>query len=255
MLKLFSHPSKIISYFIEKFQIRRQNQLHNLITTSNFASMIKQLRWLIYKDFQIDWRSKYPIAGIALYITSLIITSYLAFTGFIDPETWNALLWIILLFISINAVAKSFVQEEDRSLYYYFVIKPERIIIAKLIYYSLYQWLLISLAIIVFSLFLGFPVRNPVPFIINLMVGSFGLACSFTMVSSIASKTNNNAVMMAILGFPVIIPILILSISNSQILMLGGSWEDIMTNLITLLSVNVIIIAVSYILFPFTWKS
>jgi len=217
--------------------------------------MIKQLWWLIYKDLQIDWRSKYPIAGILLYITSLIITSYLSFTGFIDPETWNALLWLILLFISINAVAKSFSQEEDRGLYYFFLIKPERIILAKLIYYSLYQWLLIGIALAVFSLFLGFPVKGPLAFLINLLIGSFGLSSAFTMVSSIASKTNNNAVMMAILGFPVIIPILMLAISNSQVIVLGGSWSDIMVNLMTLLSVNVIIIALSYILFPFTWKS
>lgn len=217
--------------------------------------MFDQLRWLIYKDLQIDWRSKYPIAGILLYIASLILTSYLAFTGFIDPETWNALFWLILLFISINAVAKSFSQEDDRTLYYFFLIRPERIILAKLVYYSLYQWLLIAVALLVYSLFLGFPVRNPGPFLINLLVGSFGLSSAFTMVSSIASKTNNNAVMMAILGFPVIIPILILSISNAQVLVLGGSWDDIYANMVTLLSVNVVIIALSYILFPFTWKS
>ena len=217
--------------------------------------MLKQLRWLIYKDLQIDWRSKYPLAGILLYITSLIITSYLSFTGFIEPNTWNALFWLILLFISINAVAKSFSQEEDRTLYYFHLIRPERIILAKLIYYSLYQWLLIGGALLVYTIFLGFPVKEMAPFVVNLLVGSFGLSSAFTMVSSIASKTNNNAVMMAILGFPVIIPILILAISNSKTIVLGGSWSDINDNLITLLSVNVIIIALSYILFPFTWKS
>ncbi|VXD19064.1 heme exporter protein CcmB [Marinoscillum sp. 108] len=217
--------------------------------------MLKQLRWLIYKDLQIDWRSKYPLAGILLYITSLIITSYLSFTGFIEPKTWNALFWLILLFISINAVAKSFSQEEDRTLYYFHLIRPERIILAKLIYYSLYQWLLIGGALLVYTIFLGFPVKEMTPFLVNLLVGSFGLSSAFTMVSSIASKTNNNAVMMAILGFPVIIPILILAISNSKTIVLGGSWSDINDNLITLLSVNVIIIALSYILFPFTWKS
>lgn len=217
--------------------------------------MLKQLYWLIYKDIQIDWRSKYPVAGIILYITTLIITSYLSFTGFIDPETWNALFWLILLFISINAVAKSFAQEEDRSLYYFFLIKPERIILAKLIYYCLYQWLLISLALIMFSLFLGYPVKTSSLFLLNLIVGSFGLSSAFTMISSIASKTNNNSVMMAILGFPIIIPILMLAISNSQVIVLGGSWDDIKMNLMTLLSVNVIIIALAYLLFPYTWKS
>lgn len=217
--------------------------------------MIQQLKWLILKELKIDWRTKYPLAGILLYITSLIITSYLAFTGFIDPETWNALLWLIILFISINAIAKSFAQEEDRSAYYYYVIKPERIITAKLIYYGFYQLALMSVALLVFVLFLGFPVRTSGLFTLNLIIGSVGLSSAFTMVSSIASKTNNNAVMMAILGFPIIIPILLLSISNSQILVLGGHWSDINSNFLTLLSVNVIIIALSYILFPFTWKS
>ncbi|MEQ8554244.1 MAG: heme exporter protein CcmB [Cyclobacteriaceae bacterium] len=217
--------------------------------------MIQQLKWLILKDLKIDWRTKYPLAGILLYITSLIITSYLAFTGFIEPETWNALLWLIVLFISINAVAKSFAQEEDRSLYYYFVVKPERIILAKLLYYGIYQMSLLIVALLVFILFLGFPVRTSGVFFINLILASIGLSSAFTMVSSIASKTNNNAVMMAILGFPVIIPILLLGISNSQILVLGGNWSDINSNFLTLLSVNVIIIALSYILFPYTWKS
>ncbi len=217
--------------------------------------MLRQLTWLIYKDIQIDWRSKYPFAGILLYITSLIITSYLSFTGMIDPEVWNALFWIILLFISINAVAKSFSQETDRTLYYFQLIKPELIIIAKLLYYGLYQLLLVCLALLVFSLFLGAPTGNFYLFFSNLILGSLGLSCAFTMISSISSKTNNNSVMMAILGFPVIIPILILAISNSKIIILGGSFEDIRDNLITLLSVNMIIIALSYILFPFTWKS
>lgn len=195
------------------------------------------------------------MAGILLYITSLIITSYLSFTGFIEPEVWNALFWLILLFISINAVAKSFSQEEDRSLYYFYLIRPEQIIVAKLLYYFFYQIVLISIALTIYAVFLGFPAIDRGAFFVNLFLGSAGLSAAFTMISSIASKTNNNAVMMAILGFPVIIPILILAISNSRTIVLGGSISDISGNLITLLSVNVIIIAVSYILFPFTWKS
>lgn len=217
--------------------------------------MLLQVKYLVAKDFRIDWRTKYPVAGIVLYITSLIITSYLSFTGFIEKETWNALLWLIILFISINAVAKSFSQEDDRSLYYYYLIRPESIILSKLIYYVAYQLVLVLLALLMYTVFLGIPDMNYFGFFLNFFLGSLGLSAAFTMISSIASKTNNNAVMMAILGFPVIIPILILSISNSQVIVLGGPLSDISANLITLLSVNVIIIALNFILFPFIWKS
>lgn len=217
--------------------------------------MIKEIKWLIYKDLQIDWRSRYPVAGMLLYISSLIVTCYLSFTGFIADEAWNALFWLILLFISVNAVAKSFVQEENRSLYYFYLVSPVALIWGKLIYYAIYQLLLVMVAFVIFTLFLGMPPFDLGLFSLNVLVGSIGLSSAFTMIAAIAAKTNNQSMMMAILGFPVIIPLLMLAISNSQIIVLGGSWNDIIQNFITLLSVNVIIIALTFILFPYIWKS
>ena len=60
---------------------------------------------------------------------------------------------------------------------------------------------------------------------------------------------------MAVLGFPVIIPVLILSISNSFKILDSYVFTQIQGNIITLFSVDVIIIALTFVLFPFTWKS
>ncbi|MEP0366631.1 MAG: heme exporter protein CcmB [Cyclobacteriaceae bacterium] len=217
--------------------------------------MRKQVIALIQKDLKVDWRSKYPVAGLFLYIIVLVIIGYMSFANFIKPEVWNALFWIILLFTSVNAIAKSFVQEDDRSMYYFFTAKPGAIILAKLIYHFVYQLALLITAYLAFSLFLGPATGDRFWFTTNLLAGSLGLSSAFTMISALASKTNNQSIMMAILGFPVIIPVLILSISNSKMIILGGGWPDISTNFIALLSVNMIIIALTFILFPFTWKS
>lgn len=217
--------------------------------------MQKQVVALILKDLQVDWRNKYPVAGLLLYIIVLVIIAYLSFANFIEPEVWNALFWIILLFTSVNAIAKSFIQEDDRSMYYFFTAKPTAIILAKLIYHFLYQLALVAIAFAFFSLFLGKATGDMSLFMLNLLVGSLGLSSAFTLISALASKTNNQSIMMAILGFPVIIPVLILAISNSKMIILGGGWPDISTNFITLISVNMIIIALTFILFPFTWKS
>lgn len=217
--------------------------------------MHKQVFSLILKDLKIDWRTKYPVAGMLLYILVLVIIGYLSFANLIKPEVWNALFWIILLFTSVNAIAKSFIQEEDRSIYYYFTAKPIAIILAKLIYHFIYQLILLMVTYLAFSLFLGGASGDSLLFIANLLIGSLGLSSAFTLISALASKTNNQSVMMAILGFPVIIPVLILSIANSKAIILGGSWPDISTNFIALLSLNMIIIALTFILFPFTWKS
>jgi len=161
----------------------------------------------------------------------------------------------VVLFIATNAVAKSFTQEDNRAHYYFYLLRPGQIILAKLVYYLLYQWLLVLVALAVFSLMLGLPSFHFGLFLLNLLTGALGLSAVFTLIAAIAAKTSNHAVMMAILGFPVIIPILLLSISNSRIIVLGGAWNDIAGNFLTLLSVNVVIIVLSFILFPFIWKS
>ncbi|MDH5609145.1 MAG: heme exporter protein CcmB [Cyclobacteriaceae bacterium] len=209
---------------------------------------------LIHKDYLVDFRQKYPVAGIVLYIFATIYISYLAFNTTISPTTWNALYWVILLFASITGISKSFSQEMDRTLYYYFLCTPSVVLGAKLIYHLIYQYFLVLLSVILFWVFLGFPVENVSLFLVNLFIGSTGIAVGFTMISSLSSKTGNPSTMMAILGFPVIIPVLLLSVTNSRQVLLGASWVDISGNAIALMSVIVIIIALSFILFPYSWR-
>jgi len=216
---------------------------------------VQRIISLIIKDLTVDWRQQNPISGILLYLASTIFATYMAFEGFVSVEVWNALFWIILLFTSINAISKSFIQEERRTHYYYFLCKPFEIILAKLIYSFLYLISIGLIALLVYSVLLGNPIINYPLFIFNLFLGCLGLSSTFTMVSSIAFRTSNRSIMMAVLGFPVIIPVLILAISNSFKILDSYVFIQIQGNILALLSVDVIIIALTFVLFPFTWKS
>lgn len=111
------------------------------------------------------------------------------------------------------------------------------------------------LSLLIFSVLFGNPIENLQLFFFNLVMGALGLSSAFTMVSAIAFNTTNRSIMMAVLGFPVIIPVLLLSISNSGKILDGNIWMQIQGNMLTLISVDVIIIALTFVLFPFTWKS
>ena len=96
---------------------------------------MKAIQHLILKDILLEWKQKYAINGILLYIVSTIFLCSLAFEGLLEPKTWNALFWVVLLFAAVNAISKSFVQESlGRQVYYYSVSKPQDIILAKIIY-------------------------------------------------------------------------------------------------------------------------
>jgi heme exporter protein B len=219
---------------------------------------IRLIYELFRKEIILELRQKYALNGILLYVFS---TLYIILTGFqkINAEAWITLYWIVILFASVNAGAKSFIQEgKGRLLYYYGISSPQNIILAKLVYNCILIGVISIIAYIGFIVFFGNAVDKPGNFMIIMLLGSTGLAGVFTMVSAIASKAKGSATLMTILSFPVIIPQLLLliklsrraaSMSISHINLDIGYQE-----LIGLCCINLIIVIISYLLFPYLWR-
>jgi heme exporter protein B len=215
--------------------------------------LFTQIKFLILKEIILEWRSKYALNGILLYVVSTIFVCFLSFKQ-TDPVTWNALFWIIMLFASVNAIAKSFVQENrGRQLYYYTIASPQAIILSKIIYNVLLMILLATVAIGFYSIVFRNVLGDPLFYLLAILLGSISFASVFTMVSGIASKANNGA-LMAILSFPVIIPLLMLLIKFSKNAMDGLDRSVSYNEIGVLVAINVIVVAVSLILFPYLWR-
>ncbi|HEY0895441.1 MAG TPA: heme exporter protein CcmB [Sphingobacteriaceae bacterium] len=215
--------------------------------------LFSQIKFLIGKEMVLEWRSKYAINGILLYVVSTIFVCYLSFRK-TDPVTWNALFWIIMLFASVNAISKSFVQENrGRQLYYYTLASAQAIILSKIIYNVLIMLLLSVVAIGFYSLVFHNPVGDPLLYFLAVILGSVSFASVFTMISGIASKANNGA-LMAVLSFPVIIPLLVVLIKLSKNAMDGLDRSVSYNEIGVLAAINFIVITVSLLLFPYLWR-
>lgn len=216
--------------------------------------LTKQINDLIAKEIKLELRNKYALGGILLYVISTVFVSYLCFKQIVTPATWNALFWIILLFASLNAVAKSFATEtKGKLLYIYSLVSPQAVILSKIIYNSLLLLVLSGLCLAVYCLFIGSKIQDMPLFLLTLALGSFGFSSLLTMVSAIASKTGNNFTLMAILSFPIILPLLMVLIKLSKNALDGLEKWDV-HYLLILLCINVIIIALSYLLFRYLWR-
>ncbi len=202
----------------------------------------------------MDFRNKYPFLSIPLYLAAIIYISYLSFQGLINNSNWNALFWMILLFTMVTAIGRSFLQEQDRSMYYYFVLKPQVLITAKLGYQLIYSLVLCLIAFVLMQVYFPREITNLELFMLNLLLATIGLSSTFTMVSSIASGATNQGNLMAVMGFPAAIPILVLAVTNSRKILMGASLSEIKGNVTTLVSVDVVIIALVFLLFPYSWK-
>ena len=218
--------------------------------------LAKQVKQLIKKEMLLEWRSKYAINGVLLYVVSTVFVCYLSFISVPNKLTWNALFWIIMLFASINAVAKSFLQEsKGRHLYIYTLVSPAALIIAKTIYNSLLMIGLTFIALMFYCLVFEFPEDGDLlMYIVATVLGSLTFATIFTMVSAIASKAGNGGMLMAILSFPIIIPVLILLIKLAKNAIDGLDRAVSLDDIGMLIIVNVMVMAVSLLLFPFLWR-
>lgn len=210
---------------------------------------------LVHKEFLLEWRQQSAFGGIFLYLLSTVFLCYLVFEGIISEKSWNALFWIIILFASINAALKAFTTEhENRHLYYYTMISPRAAINAKIIYNSLLMMFLAILGFFLFVSFLGNPLQSISLFLINLLIGMLGFSTILCMVSAIAARVRNNFTLIAILGFPLVLPLLLLLIRVSWQCIAGTSFIKIAPDLLIISMLTIISLTLSNLLFPYVWK-
>jgi heme exporter protein B len=214
-----------------------------------------EIKHLVGKEVMLELKQKYVLNGILLYLVSTVFVTYLAFEDAISPETWNSLFWIILLFVAVNGISKSFLQESAaRHLYYYTVASPQSIVLAKILYNLFLMTALSLLAFGFFLLLMGNLVVNVPLFMLTLVLGSLGLASVLTMVAAIASRASHNFSLMAILSFPIVLPLLAMLMKVSRAAMGSMDWSGLSGFLVILVTVNVAVIALAYLLFPYLWK-
>ena len=201
----------------------------------------------------LEIRQQYAFYGVLLYVGATIFVMYMAIDR-PDAAVWNGLFWIVQLFISINAVAKSFLQESrNRMLYYYTLSSPQHFILAKLLFNTILMVVMSALSLLLFSLFMEFPVKKTAPFIGLVFLGSWSMSLVFTFLAAIAAKAQQNAAIMAILGFPILIPQLLVLMNVSQAVFVSNIPLPVM-NVVMLLVSDVLVILLAIILFPFLWK-
>ncbi len=209
---------------------------------------------LFKKDLLLEVRQQYSFYGILLYVTSTIFVIYLAM-GQPEEDVWNGLFWIIQLFVCVNAIAKSFLQENrGRMLYFYSIAGPKDFILAKLLFNSLLMLSLSMTSLVLFLVLMGNPLSKPLLFIGLACLGGVSLSLVFTFLAAIASKAQQQAALMAILGFPLIIPQILLLMKISTIAFSSVIQAGLGQMVLLLIGLDAMVIMLSIILFPFLWK-
>ena len=209
---------------------------------------------LIKKDLLLELRQQYTLYGIFLYVASTIFVIYITM-GQPEEQVWNAMFWVVQLFVAVNAVAKSFLQEsKGRMLYFYSIAGARDFVLSKIIFNGLLMMVMTFLSLGLFSVLLGNPVYNMWQFMGLSLLGGLGLSFIFTFLAAIAAKAQQQAALMAVMGFPIIVPQLLLLGKISKIAFSPALYQGLAAMIGLLVAFDILIIVLALILFPFLWK-
>ena len=220
--------------------------------------MFEEVKILVRKEILSEIRNKTVLSSIVLYSLVVVFVVFQMFKTISDPTVWNALLWVIVLFTSINSVTKSFISESRQVQFYmYQLASPGAIILSKVIYNLIFVLFINGLTFLLYGLFLGFAPMNKVDvflYLVLFFLGCSGFSIVFTTISAIASRTNNNFGLMAVMSLPIILPFIYQLVEVSAFIMDGKSWDEAWRFLLVILSLNVATVILSYLLFPYLWR-
>jgi heme exporter protein B len=111
------------------------------------------------------------------------------------------------------------------------------------------------ISLVLFFFFLSNPVNNAFQFTGIVILGGISISLVFTLMSAIAAKAQQNAALIAIMGFPIILPQLLLLMKLSKVAFAEVFREGAIIQLSGLIiGLDVLVIAMAVVLFPYLWK-
>lgn len=211
---------------------------------------------LIKREFLLEFRQKSTIGAVLVYVVGTIFVSAMCFRGRVDKPTWNALFWVISLFTSVTISGKSFLRETGgQALFNFLYYSPRHFIMAKTLYNMGFMLGLSLLTFFFYGFFISSQVENLPLFLLVLALASTGLASVLSLMSAISGKAGGNFAMMSILSFPVLMPMMMVIVRLSKQAVDGIEWAGVSMDLVAvLLALNVLSLALSFLLFPYLWR-
>ena len=208
--------------------------------------------------FKMEFRQKNGLAGLVLFAIASVYTCYQVAGSRADVDAWNSLAWVVLLFSAFNAVSKPWPEDSaEMRAYLVHVVKPQEWILARITFFSLLLSALTCIVFVAFTLFLGSEHLNGkqgLSFFLGMQCTSIALASLLAMIQALAIRANGGFGLIAVLGLPLIIPVILIATRYGMDILNGISFADTAHNLLFLATLSGGFGALGYILFPYLWN-
>jgi heme exporter protein B len=216
--------------------------------------------WAIFaKDVQLELRARYALNALGMFVaSSLLLAAFAVGREGVDPEVAAGLLWIVIVFAAAVGMGRAFVSEVERGtvLLLRLHTRGSMVYSGKLLFNALLIGVMNVLATAGFVVVLGLRVQTPGLLLAALFLGALGLAGATTLLSAIIARTAGGGPMLAVLAFPLLVPLLLSVVRATQRALLAPpveAWAAATDDLVALFAYAGAVITASVLLFDYVW--
>jgi heme exporter protein B len=209
---------------------------------------------ILRKECRSEWRTRYGLNAALLFsITTLTGVSFAVGRLGDRTDLLSAMLWVVLLFASLAALSHTFVREvEGHTLTLLrLVASPTAIALGKLLFNLLFLGVLEIVTVPLFLVLMGGPPPRWTDFLTILLLGSFALAASATLVGALIAQTRSRGALFAGVSLPLLLPVLAGAVSGTRAQWEGGA---IASPARLLAAYGLAVVAMSLLLYDHLWE-
>lgn len=219
--------------------------------------MFKQAIAICRKDFSSEIRTRYAINALLMFI--IVVISAIKFSlgeEKLSAEMNAGLIWIIIFFATSNGLSRVFVSEEERgtSLVLKLSSEAKSVILGKLIFNTVLTFIINFFIIILYIVITDLTIKNLGLFSLSVALGTLGLSAVMTIIAALISKAGSKGTLYPVLSFPLLLPLMLASISSTWLTIEGAGISAIAGELQMMISYTIVVITASFLLFDLIWN-
>ena len=183
----------------------------------------------LQKDLRLEWRSRDAIPGMLFFALLVVVVFSMAFdpTAAVSRQIAGGILWMVLLFASINALNQSWTREQRNH-----VLDAQRLTpadasalflgkaLANMLFVTAIELILAPLFTIFYNLH---PLGQGWLLLAVLPLGTWALVANGTFFAALGLRTRNRELMLPLVLFPISIPALLAMVQATTAILTGES--------------------------------
>lgn len=219
--------------------------------------MFKQALSICKKDFYSEIRTRYAVNALLMFI--IVVISVIKFSlgeEKLSAEMNAGLIWIIIFFAASNGLSRVFVSEEERgtSLILKLSTDSKSVFLGKLIFNTVLTFAINFFIILLYVLITNLEIKNLALFSLTIALGNLGLSAVMTIIAAIISKASSKGTLYPVLSFPLLLPLMLASISATWLSIEGVAFAQIAGEIQMIASYTIVVVTASFLLFDLIWN-